>query len=63
MGMHSDLTATGMICGGDPADEFSKDMLPPDSIAGLKAVMKDAVTFRHLEKGLSRKRGVMAPFP
>src|SRR5262245_64821226 len=35
---------------------FTKDMLTPDAIAGVKSVMKDAVTFRHLQKGLSRKQ-------
>jgi NitT/TauT family transport system substrate-binding protein len=35
---------------------FTKDMLTPDAIAGVKSVMKDAVTFRHLQKKLSRKQ-------
>ena len=38
-------------------DEFiTKDMVSPDAIAGVKAVMKDAVTFRHLQTKLSRKQ-------
>jgi NitT/TauT family transport system substrate-binding protein len=33
---------------------FAKDMLVPDQIVGLKAIMKDAVTLRYIQTTLSR---------
>jgi NitT/TauT family transport system substrate-binding protein len=35
---------------------FAKDMLVPDQIVGLKAIMKDAVTLRYLQTTLSRSQ-------
>jgi len=38
-------------------DEFyTKDMLSPDKIKGLKAIMKDAVALRHIQARLSRSQ-------
>jgi NitT/TauT family transport system substrate-binding protein len=35
---------------------FTKQMLAPDQIVGLTAIMKDAVTEKYIERGLSRKQ-------
>jgi NitT/TauT family transport system substrate-binding protein len=35
---------------------FTKDMLSPDKIVGLKAIIKDAVTLRYIQTKLSRKQ-------
>ena len=35
---------------------FTKDMLSPDKIAGVKSIIKDAVTFRYLQAKLSRRQ-------
>jgi ABC-type nitrate/sulfonate/bicarbonate transport system substrate-binding protein len=35
---------------------FAKDMLVPDQIVGLKAIMKDAVTLRYIQTTLSRSQ-------
>lgn len=37
-------------------DFFTKDMLLPDKIVGVKAIMKDAVTLRYIQARLSRKQ-------
>src|SRR5215216_4241103 len=33
---------------------FTKDMVSPDKIVGIKAIMKDAVTLRYIQTTLSR---------
>jgi len=38
------------------AEFFTRDMLSPDTIVGLKSIMKDAVTLRYLQTKLSRKQ-------
>ena len=35
---------------------FTKDMLSPDQIVGLKAIIRDAIQSRHIQTSLSRRQ-------
>jgi ABC-type nitrate/sulfonate/bicarbonate transport system substrate-binding protein len=54
---YADLAGVSEAVAQRQRDEFfTKDMLSPDQIVGVKAIMKDAITLRYIQAKLSRKQ-------